>query len=63
MPGRCDLLGRPLPRRFTNISDSPVRAGLTEAIAVEVREIVSKQKDIGVDVVSDGEAGKPGFSN
>jgi 5-methyltetrahydropteroyltriglutamate--homocysteine methyltransferase len=36
---------------------------LSGAVASEVREIVTKQKNIGLDVVSDGEVGKPGFSN
>jgi 5-methyltetrahydropteroyltriglutamate--homocysteine methyltransferase len=36
---------------------------LDPAIADEVVEIVGKQKEAGVDVPSDGEVGKPGFSN
>lgn len=36
---------------------------LWPAIGDEVTQIVVKQRDVGVDVVSDGEVGKPGFSN
>jgi 5-methyltetrahydropteroyltriglutamate--homocysteine methyltransferase len=39
------------------------RDGLWSAIGNEVTQVVAKQKEIGIDVVSDGEVGKPGFSN
>jgi 5-methyltetrahydropteroyltriglutamate--homocysteine methyltransferase len=38
------------------------RAELPELIANSVREIVAKQIEVGVDIVSDGEAGKPGYA-
>lgn len=57
---RSDTLTRLM---YDSQEGQDVRAELTEAIAGEVREIVSKQKNIGIDVVSDGEVGKPGFSN
>jgi len=36
---------------------------LDERIRLEVRNVVRKQAEIGIDVVDDGEFGKPGFNN
>lgn len=45
-------------------SGAPVNSGaLAERVASATAEIVRSQVEAGVDVVSDGEAGKPGYSN
>ena len=41
----------------------PTRPTLDERLDRAVAEIVAKQRDAGVEVVSDGELSKPGFSN
>src|SRR5437016_4353927 len=38
------------------------RERLAEAIQRSVNEVVRKQRDVGLDIISDGEHGKPGFS-
>jgi 5-methyltetrahydropteroyltriglutamate--homocysteine methyltransferase len=49
---------------FDVIDDKPVdQARLDARVQEAVREAVQKQRDAGVDVVSDGEMGKVGFSN
>jgi 5-methyltetrahydropteroyltriglutamate--homocysteine methyltransferase len=45
-------------------SDQPYdREALAERVRAAVAEVVRQQIDAGVDVVSDGEEGKPGFAN
>src|ERR687886_1079204 len=46
------------------IEGKPVdQAKLDEALDRAVPEVVAKQREAGIDVVSDGELSKPGFSN
>src|SRR4051794_16239246 len=49
---------------FDRIDGFPVDAAALEArIASAVQEVVRKQREVGIDLVSDGEMSKPGFSN
>ena len=46
------------------IDDKPVdKSLLSKRVAEAVREVVNKQRTAGVDIVSDGEMSKTGFSN
>lgn len=38
------------------------RARLEDRMRTAVAEVVAKQRDLGIDVISDGEMSKPGFS-
>jgi 5-methyltetrahydropteroyltriglutamate--homocysteine methyltransferase len=38
-------------------------AAFAARVRTAVAEVVGKQMDAGIDVVSDGEQGKPGFAN
>src|SRR5919199_3699253 len=49
---------------WAGIEGKPVDQGkLDEALDRAVPEVVAKQREAGIDVVSDGELSKPGFSN
>jgi 5-methyltetrahydropteroyltriglutamate--homocysteine methyltransferase len=39
------------------------QVALDERVRVAMRDVVARQKEVGIDVVSDGEVGKVGFSN
>jgi 5-methyltetrahydropteroyltriglutamate--homocysteine methyltransferase len=48
----------------TRAADQPYdQAALAGRVRSAVAEVVRQQLDAGVDVVSDGEVGKPGFAN
>jgi 5-methyltetrahydropteroyltriglutamate--homocysteine methyltransferase len=48
---------------WAQVEHKPVASeALNERITEAVAEVVAKQKEIGIDLVSDGEEGKPGFS-
>ena len=51
------------PLVLASEAGEPVDAGqMADAIARSVQDVVRRQRDIGIDLVSDGEHGKPGFS-
>ena len=49
---------------WDKLDDKPVdEAKLTQRTKEAVKEAVDKQREAGVDIISDGEMGRPGFSN
>jgi 5-methyltetrahydropteroyltriglutamate--homocysteine methyltransferase len=60
LPRAADLAGMVLSGQYTK---PETRAAFDDRAAAAVKEVVQKQVEAGIDVVSDGEQSKPGFVN
>lgn len=60
LPRPHDLLDM-MKARLTGEGEAPDDAAYEERVSEAVKEIVQKQVDCGIDIVTDGEVSKPGF--